>query len=413
MSEQKSPRQLRRPRIKTRFLILSDTHSALPDPTNTPELPFSNPFPPADVAIHSGDLTSTGKLEEHKRALQLLKSLPAPLKIVIPGNHDLTLDREYCEQHPILYGWRRPHNEEDLEDAHDLYTNKEASQAGIIYVVKGTHSFALPNGAKLTVYVSAYTPEFCDWGFAYPREVDLFNASERSMPQNPVYGYDSEDINDERKGDECMVMITHGPPKGVLDKTTRGDNVGCDHLMRAVAHCRPILHCFGHIHEGWGFARKQWPCRRDDCDIEFLDRISKQDEEDAAKHGLTSKELEERAKWQDQRRQMVAGNRKVLERQVQYADEEADVETRDEDPVALTKKEQESVGYIDASTVKRGLETVFVNASIMDVRYNPCQKPWIVDLMLPAATEKEKEDLWLSINTAREPTAQIRTNASE
>lgn len=84
-------------KIKTRILIMSDTHSALPDPDS--DYPFAKPLPKADIAIHCGDLTSTGKLHQHDRALTLLKALPAPLKIVIPGNHDLTLDSEYCSNH--------------------------------------------------------------------------------------------------------------------------------------------------------------------------------------------------------------------------------------------------------------------------------------------------------------------------
>ena len=388
--------------IKTRLLILSDTHSALPGPLNSPHLPFSLPFPQADVAIHSGDLTSTGTLTEHLRALTLLHSLPAPLKLVIPGNHDLTLDRAYCATHPILYGWKRPHNADDLRAAHDLYTNKEATDAGISYVVEGTHSFALPNGAKLTVYVSAYTPEFCDWGFAYPRDVDRFNDAGEQVSEHPVNDYD------ELGGSQCTVVITHGPPKGVLDQTTQGENAGCDHLMRAVGRCRPLLHCFGHIHEGWGTERKVWPQQPEKANLESIEPVIKQDEEISRKKGWMGEELEKRDNVQKNSRQTVAKERRVLERKTQPADKEVVVETRGSDPVPLTEQQQESVGYLDVSTVRHGTETVFVNASIMDVQYNPCQKPWVVDLMLPAATEEEKRDPKLSIYLAREPQGSLK-----
>ena len=46
----------------------------------------------ADVAIHCGDLTEESKLHEFKTALQTLRSIRAPLKLVIAGNHDFTLD---------------------------------------------------------------------------------------------------------------------------------------------------------------------------------------------------------------------------------------------------------------------------------------------------------------------------------
>jgi 3',5'-cyclic AMP phosphodiesterase CpdA len=56
---------------------------------------FRPPFPKADVLLHSGDLTNVGTVEENRVALNLLASIPAELKLVIAGNHDLTLDKEY------------------------------------------------------------------------------------------------------------------------------------------------------------------------------------------------------------------------------------------------------------------------------------------------------------------------------
>ena len=53
-------------------------------------------------------------------------------------------------------------------------------------------------------------------------------------------------------------------------------------------------------------------------------------------------------------------------------------------PAEWSKGQKNDMGYIDATSVQRGGETVFVNASIMSVEYSPCQKPWIVDLMLRA-----------------------------
>jgi hypothetical protein len=39
----------------------------------------------------------------------------------------------------------------------------------------------------------------------------------------------------------------------------------------------------------------------------------------------------------------------------------------------------------DACIVEYGKETMMVNAAIMDVRCNPTQKPWLLDLDLPRA----------------------------
>lgn len=48
------------------------------------------------------------------------------------------------------------------------------------------------------------------------------------------------------------VLITHGPPYGILD-TTQGDaHVGCKFLYERVQLVQPKLHVFGHIHEAYG-----------------------------------------------------------------------------------------------------------------------------------------------------------------
>jgi Icc-related predicted phosphoesterase len=48
------------------------------------------------------------------------------------------------------------------------------------------------------------------------------------------------------------VLVTHGPPFGVLDRTTTDELVGCEELLMAVERAQPRLHVFGHIHEGAG-----------------------------------------------------------------------------------------------------------------------------------------------------------------
>src|SRR5690606_28258558 len=46
------------------------------------------------------------------------------------------------------------------------------------------------------------------------------------------------------------ILVTHGPPFGVLDKTYYDNkNVGCEILMQKIQMVRPVLHVFGHIHE--------------------------------------------------------------------------------------------------------------------------------------------------------------------
>ena len=312
------------PTIKTRILIISDTHTALPHAASTSTNPtqqqraFRWPLPPADVLIHCGDLTSNGALAQHERTVcSLLKPAPAKLKLVIPGNHDITLDAAYYGTSWQVHGGRSSGKQEDLGAIRDLYEGDEARGAGIVYLEEGFREFRLENGAKLRVYASAWTPEFCNWAFAYPRSEDRFNETESNKPKHPVPGHEEVDV-----------MITHGPPKGILDRVLwSGERVGCEHLMRAVERCRPRLHAFGQIHEGWGAVRMDW----------------------------------ERGKA---------------------------------DPVVLKGKEEivkDGAAFVDVSKesggkeLRWGKETLFVNASIMNLSYQPRNAPWVVDVNLPLA----------------------------
>lgn len=94
----------------------------------------------------------------------------------------------------------------------------------------------MANSARLTVYASPYTPSLGDWDFQYcPNQGHNFSI-----------------------GQDVDVVVTHGPPEGVMDKTESGQRAGSKDLFAAVARARPRLHCFGHIHEGWGSKLVTW-----------------------------------------------------------------------------------------------------------------------------------------------------------
>lgn len=74
-------------RDETQFLIISDTHDlAVRD---LPKLPT------ADVVLHCGDITEDGDIKSYKKTIDALATLPAELKLVIAGNHDISLDRSF------------------------------------------------------------------------------------------------------------------------------------------------------------------------------------------------------------------------------------------------------------------------------------------------------------------------------
>ncbi|CAA9960265.1 Ser/Thr protein phosphatase family protein [Pyrenophora teres f. maculata] len=204
-------------RVKTRFLIISDTHSASPsDNGANNDVSFRPPLPKADVLLHCGDLTMIGHLHEYETTLNMLESIDAGLKLVIAGNHDITLDEEYyVRKGPHMH--RSGYDRDLPAKARNMWTGERAKRVGVTYLDEGTHQFTLQNGANLRVYASPYQPEFCDFAFPYFRNQDRFNPPHQCTPytvpiaDNPVPDFPNIDV-----------MMTHGPPMGVLDETDRG-----------------------------------------------------------------------------------------------------------------------------------------------------------------------------------------------
>lgn len=87
------------------------------------------------------------------------------------------------------------------------------------------------------IWGAPWTPEFCGWHFMLPRGEEL----------KKKWGLIPDDTD---------ILITHGPPWGVLDKVCNHmsgkEQQGCVDLRAAVERVRPKLHVFGHIHEGYG-----------------------------------------------------------------------------------------------------------------------------------------------------------------
>lgn len=180
-----------------RLVIISDTHSNDLTSLNIPD---------GDVLIHSGDLSMTGSVPELNRIGRELGELPHPVKIITPGNHDFLF-----EHSPGL--------------ARDLF--------GPSVEVLIDQSFEL-EGIKF--YGSPYQPEFFEWAFNLPRIGYELEAVWAAIP------------------DDTNVLITHGPPKGILDLLPNGNQVGCERLAERLPGLPDLkLHCFGHIHYAYGY----------------------------------------------------------------------------------------------------------------------------------------------------------------
>ncbi len=48
------------------------------------------------------------------------------------------------------------------------------------------------------------------------------------------------------------ILVTHSPPKGVVDVTSAGQSVGSVAIRAAIDRIRPRLVLCGHIHDSWG-----------------------------------------------------------------------------------------------------------------------------------------------------------------
>ncbi|KAI0068635.1 Metallo-dependent phosphatase [Artomyces pyxidatus] len=206
-----------------RFVCISDTHEHV------------FPVPDGDVLLHSGDLTSTGTLGGTKITMDWLCSLPHPQKVIIAGNHDLTFHRDWYET--AFYGWHR--EKENTSRVMEHVTGTKARNAGVVYLENGLHELQTrPNGRKWTVYGSPWTPEFFSWAFNYDRGQEA---------RKIISSFSKADI-----------LLTHGPPHGILDRVTSGMSVGCESLLARLPELRPRLHVFGHIHEAHGVQIGEW-----------------------------------------------------------------------------------------------------------------------------------------------------------
>lgn len=309
--------------IKTRFLIISDTHGI----DFNPKL-----IQHADVAIHCGDLTDESKMGEFRNSIQVLKDIDAPLKLVIAGNHDFTMDVPVFKEKVSELEKRQSVESELLKKTYGDYGEvrrlfEEAKTAGIVYLDEGTHRFNLENGALLTVYASPYTPSLGDWGFQY----------------RPEQGHDfSVD-----KGVD--VVITHGPPRGIMDYTHNRQRAGCPRLFEAVARSSPRLHCFGHIHEGWGSKLVTWRDQLGDSPSHFTAI--------------------------DNERSVLVENLSSLRR------------SKPDLPENMGSFRATSHCNGDPNPIEFGSRTLFVNAAIEGSSDGyPVQLPWLVDIELPRSS---------------------------
>jgi Icc-related predicted phosphoesterase len=173
--------------------FISDTH--------TKHYEANLDLPGGPIIVHCGDISSRGRDWEIREFFDWFGSLPYTHKIMIAGNHDFGFER------------------------------------GPIEIPEGIHylqdSSVIIEGIRF--YGSPWQPWFFNWAFNLPREGEELKEKWSAIPK------------------DTDILITHGPPKGILDRVIRGaEHVGCELLRDRIFEIRPKIVSFGHIHEAYG-----------------------------------------------------------------------------------------------------------------------------------------------------------------
>lgn len=179
-----------------RLVAISDTHTAH----------NSLVIPECDILVCAGDVVNhDDDISVFTEWLEWFSSQNATLKLFVPGNHD-----QIC--------WDEQEKCKDLcEKAYvQMIVNESIELLGYRF------------------WCSPYTPKYGPYQFMLPRDQMHF-----------VWDncHESTDI-----------VVTHGPPRGILDLTSKMEHAGCLSLREMLQRVQPFLFICGHIHEGAGIA---------------------------------------------------------------------------------------------------------------------------------------------------------------
>jgi hypothetical protein len=189
----------------TTVLALADLHGRLPDPGELPS---------CEIALIAGDvcpLADHGLLRQRRwledEFAPWLERLPAAHVVGIAGNHDLVFALEGGSMAPHL-PWHY------LQDSGVELSGLRIHGTPWVPWIGGRWAFqaSAVDGERLLAEQFAGIPEGLD------------------------------------------VLLAHTPPRGVLDRTARGEAVGSPALLERITACRPRLVVCGHIHEAYGLA---------------------------------------------------------------------------------------------------------------------------------------------------------------
>jgi len=208
---------------RVRLVCISDTHN------QTPKLPAG------DILIHAGDFSNQGTFSELQKTIKWLQQTQFRVKILVCGNHDVTCDVPFYQQHGGSFHHKRiedPQRCLDLfhSDPTFIYLNHEAKDVRI--------RFDDDSHILLKVFGSPYSPAKGFWAFGY-----------RPEKASQLWSQIPRDVD---------IVITHTPAKGHRDRCSTRGTAGCEELRVALSQVRPRVFVCGHIHESYGVEIVTW-----------------------------------------------------------------------------------------------------------------------------------------------------------
>jgi Calcineurin-like phosphoesterase len=161
----------------------------------------------------------------------------------VPGNHDITLDKDFLAEHGDHFHNQNPQSHEDC-------LSLLADSPSITYLDHSSAIIRLETGPRTTfsIFGSPYSPRHGLWAFGYDRHTTPAATDELTKPWDVIPL--STDI-----------VVTHTPPRMHCDEQRDIGSAGCEALRQALWRVRPRLAVCGHIHPSRGARRVSWDLR--------------------------------------------------------------------------------------------------------------------------------------------------------
>lgn len=176
------------------------------------------------------------------KAVEWLEAADFEAKIVIVGNHDITLDEFFYSQHGHEFHNQKP---QSSTECRGLFT----SSPSITYLHHEAVTMRLRSAqgphTHFTVFGSPYSPRYGHWAFYYDAPADSSDASRLTKIWDDIPA-------------NTDIVVTHTPPRHHGDATNEQRAKGCEALRRALWRVKPRLAVCGHIHDGRGAQRVAW-----------------------------------------------------------------------------------------------------------------------------------------------------------